>query len=194
MSTQTLKVSGYKIKEAIKGWEGIRDEIQLVGTWVPETNDKALLAQQVATKISEFDTSVSNVVATENKIIQLHFLQDAYNRHVKVDGEVTLSTVIKRLGTISRHLLRLEGLKYAIDSAADGPRRNRDLATSSKEYPEGRNPAYAEAFVTAEQVKVMIRSTKKQEQRTKNLIGYGNAVVIDMTADVDSDLFSVVED
>jgi hypothetical protein len=178
-----MKVTGYKIKEAIKGFERILEDTKLVATAVPDGHDEKG-RQNLVDAANDLNKSFLALQILKYKILNLKQLQQVYNMKVKVNESKTLAEVIQEASVPSQLSSALAGaLREIVDTEEYNVSHNRALADRTTEFPAGRRPSRHEPVLEKSVLQSAIRNLKSDETKLKNLIGYGNGVEIDLDFD-----------
>jgi len=175
-----MKVTGYKIKEAIKAFERLRDDFVPTAVAVPLSHEDRSNLVAAAEKFNR-DFQTNQILLSD--IYALKRLQLSYNANVKVDGEQTLSDVIQETSRIAQLASMLSSATSATATAETGAAANRDLLNADAFNPKGRNPRYAEPALEKTVLQQALRKFRSDETRLKNLVGYGNSVELEMNVD-----------
>lgn len=181
-----MKITGYKIKEAIKAYELILADIDLVTCIVPESNDLSKRSDMIKAKNDLNETFVL-IQYLKSKIHNLKKIQQKYNSLCKVDGVRTLAEAIQD-ATIPVQLSSILAQAVREIILSEGSREyNIQNSDPTSLHPLGKKPALKEPVIDKQELQRVIRKFKSDETKLKNLIGYGNGVEIEM--DVDPELF-----
>jgi len=178
-----MKVTGYKIKEAIKAYERLLEDVKLDGTTVPVNHEQSVFPVQ-------FDALMQGLHATQilhAKIIALKKLQLQYNEKVKVDGQQTLANVIADTTLPTKLVTKIQGLLVQMQAVLPHVSANAQRRFPTAQCPQGLPPAYPVPVMDVTILQKAIRKLRMQETKLKNLVGYGNSVELEM--EVDETLF-----
>jgi hypothetical protein len=154
-----VKVTGYKIREAIKQWELRKDAASRVF-------DDSLKIYPGETKEHPVD-AVKQYLAAEYAIAKLQEAQAMYNLQVKVpfDGElITLGFAVKALGGLAR--------AEKMWRSATGSKKERYGYSADERDP---NKIYAQTQVSASDALKNATSAAKRASAMRAAIAQGNA-------------------
>jgi len=178
-----MKVTGYKIKEAIKGFEHILSDVELDPTEVPSGHDKSG-KENLIRKLEKLNDSFLKIQILKNKILSLKKIQQKYNSLVKVDTDLTLADAIQNASYPAQLISHLTKLINEVVASSYNVSRNRQLSDKTLEFPNGKRPIYDEPVIEKEVLQSLVRRLKTNETKIKNLIGFGNGVEIELDVDV----------
>lgn len=180
-----MKISGYKIKQAIKAFEQLSEDLDLKATTVPIGHDDRT---NFAEKSAVFTANFNKMQRIQVKLADLKKIQLVYNLTVRVKEDQTLADAINETAIYSKILSKLTAILTQVTNAEINVTANSKLKHPSTLAPSGLPPIHDEPFISKSELQSAIRQCKIDVTRTKNLVGYGNSIEIDM--EVDENLFN----
>lgn len=172
-----MKVTGHKLREAIKEWELRRDA-------AVELFDGSLAKFDDETKETP-DEVMNNITSAEKAIARLQTVQIAYNLSISVDlgdEKVSLAEAVKRIGGAER-TERMWRNAMRVVAPARSHVRNRLMYGGAVAQSE----EVARFTITQTQARDATSAASKYANKLRSAIAVANATEVDVT-DLDSSL------
>lgn len=166
-----MKITGYKLREALKMAELKRDSLdaQFHGSLhaFPEEKDRKRKPLDIADELSQI----------EAKIALLQAAQAHYNLAVKVlvgnDG-MTLTEAVKLVGGVARTIERWKRASQEVSRDSDRIRIRR----------KDEDVVHADAMISPDEVLERLESAEKRAAELRGAIAHGNSIVANIELDL----------
>lgn len=169
-----MKISGFQIKEAMKGWS-------LVESQLKESLPRAATKNFKEEKDSKEFFSTLNKLNDVSKNIQvLEVLQSKYNEKVKVDHggkKVTLLQLIKSVSPTQKMLTSFQSIKTTLERNVGNELENLEKEKTPTTHVYG-NRFEKENVIQLAEVEKMVRMKTAEFNKLQNLIGYANTIEV----------------
>ena len=192
-----MKITGYKIKEAVAAYKRLIKDLDLSPAAVPSSKQprsemddwtgRFSNQDQVTRSSNEFQKNFVIFQLLKKKLVALNLLENVYNDKVKVLDSDTITVAIDEIEYYEDMLSFLNDTLHQINDAERNVQRNKELKYPSSKDELQQPPKYREPLIPKEKIQEAIRSFEVAHTKLKH--AYNIAVATEISLDVDERLF-----